>query len=91
MNKFEVRWAPSKHRSLHGDQEDHGLLVSFWTWRIRSVKVKPVKDFSVLKDPVVTETFDQAVEPKLCELGCTLDTDPDTTTLHGYLNAVILG
>ena len=30
VSNCEVRWAPSKHRSLHGDREDHGLLASTW-------------------------------------------------------------
>ena len=50
MRRCEVRWAPAKHRNLHGEKDDHGLLLSVWKWRIRCPKSKPVKDFSKLTE-----------------------------------------
>ena len=56
MQSSEVRWAPSMHRDLHGEKNDHGLVASKWKWRIRSPKAKTSKDFSVL----TRKTYDEA-------------------------------
>ena len=50
VQSSEVRWAPSMHRDLHGEKNDHGLVASKWKWRIRSPKAKTSKDFSVRPD-----------------------------------------
>ena len=84
-----MRWAPSKHRSLHGDREDHGMVASTWKWKIRSVKPQPKKDFSVLKQPEMAAKFDRIVEEKLAEQGCTRDTDPNATELYNYMSTAI--
>ena len=42
------RWGPSIHRSIHGEKNDHALVECTWSWRVRVVKSKPVKDFSCL-------------------------------------------
>ena len=67
------------------------MVASTWSWKIRSVKQAPAKDFSVLQDPETAADFDHAVEYKLNEQGCTRDSDPpDATTLHKYINTAIL-
>ena len=48
----KVRWTPSRHRhrDLHGEKTDHGLVATKWKWRIACEKNKPAKDFSTLEE-----------------------------------------
>ena len=47
MKDSSVRWGPSEHRNLRG-RADHGLVQCVWSWKVRAVKKKVVKDYSVL-------------------------------------------
>ena len=100
MRRCEVRWAPVKHRNLHSEKDDHGLLLllSVWKWRIRCPKSKPVKDFSKLTETKtdsegkqipneVLIEFDKAVKSKLREQRC--PHDADAATLYTAMNAAI--
>ena len=98
VRKCSVNWAPSRHRNLHGDKDDHGLLASTWTWRIRCVKQTSIKDFGKLTEikldddgkplPNATLTaFDEAVKRNIQEQGC--PHDADATTLHQHMQSAI--
>ena len=75
----KVDWAPAQHRDLHGERNDHAMVISKWTWRVRTVKGEPQKDFDVLipnatngHDKATVDSyiqkFDAAVEEKLQQL-----------------------
>ena len=98
VRKCAVDWAPSRHRNLHGDKDDHGLLASTWRWRIRSVKQTLAKDFSALMvttldsngGPIPNATlmaFDKAVKHNIREQGCSHEAD--ATTLHKHMQNAI--
>ena len=68
-----VRWGPSEHRNING-RADHGLVYGRWSWRLRSQKKRPAKDFSVLSKSTSTKNiqlrkqFDESIRQKVQEL-----------------------
>jgi len=87
----KVSWAPSIHRNLYGEKDDHGLLASTWKWRIRTIKPKKVKDFSAFNNatsnPDILATFNKTVKQKLTELQYTASMD--ATTQYNCMNTAI--
>ena len=92
VRSAKVRWAPSIHRDIHGDKNDHALVSSTWTWRIRSPKKIPDKDFNVLLegDPrrnKYLQDFNAAVQLKHDELSA--NGANDAHTLYANMSAAI--
>ena len=94
MTQCRVRWAPSIHRDRHGEKNDHALVESLWTWRIKTVKQPPAKDFQALLKETRDDqgnicpnparvAFTEAVKQKLSELDHSGDLDAETQ--HRYL------
>ena len=96
-----TKWAPSMHRDLHGEKNDHALVESKWKWRIRSPQPVLSKDFNVLLQHSLDDAgnrlhnrylqdFSQTVSQKATELidlqhGQALD----ATTMHAIMCAAI--
>ena len=71
------KWGPSMHRNKHGQRDDHALVECSWKWRLRKVKTRPTRDFSVLYADKCTDVagnttpnttlteFDKAMSAKL--------------------------
>ena len=97
VTSCSVSWAPSIHRNLHGEKDDHALLHTKWKWRIHSPKTRIVKDFTALTkvwrdeqgnliaNPTLN-AFSAVVESKMTELG---SQDMDAIALHKCMSAAI--
>ena len=76
-----VRWGPSEHRNLRG-RADHALVQCNWSWKLRTVKKKVAKDFSVLSKAAPTQNlqilqqFDEAITAKAKELSEDTESTP---------------
>ena len=87
VRQCAVRWAPAKHRNLHGDKDDHGLLASTWKWRIRTAKISPTKDFNKLSSSKdILSSFSKAVTAKLDEISTA---QMSTTKLYNCIDTAI--
>ena len=99
IQNCRTRWAPSIHRDLHGEKNDHALLECVWKWRIRNVKTRARKDFSCLytqerdahdnpKKTVCMLKFEATVESKLTELGYDAINDSTSTMYEKICTAI---
>ena len=94
------RWAPSRHRDLHGHSNDHALLECTWRWRLRKVKTNPVRDYTPLYAPPTVDehgnpvanalltTFETSLRDKLAALKYSKDSDTSGAMYEKFCAAV---
>ena len=68
MTQCLVRWTPSIHRDRHGEKNDHVLVESLWTWRIKTVKKPPAKDIQAMIKDTYYDQDKSCPKATLCEL-----------------------
>ena len=89
MTKCRTRWGPAIDRDLHGEKNDHALVECSWTWRIRTHKSPPRKDFSGLYENPTDEhgkpientlrtEFEESTQSTLDAQGYDAETDSAT-------------